>query len=170
MTNAPKLPLPTIPRGGPIGSTVQLSATGLIPGSGMIIAFANLEMYQLQSRVIIDESGSFSTTGIVPDWAKVDGVHWFFASFADEIPIAMSGGFHVTSPDGAARVRGTLGQKNGACVDLMDNGETLYHLRGDLGELKAGDHVSVLGTVADPSSGCGGPGILISVSKAVAAY
>jgi hypothetical protein len=170
MMNQQRLPLPTVPRGGPIGSTVQLSASGLIPGSGMIIAFANLQMYQLQKRVIIDETGSFSTTGIVPEWAKLDGVHWFFASFDDEIPVAMSAGFHVTAADGTARVRGTLGQRTGACVDLMDNGETLYHLQGDLGELKPGDHIAAIGTLADQNTACGGPGIAVAVSKAVATY
>ena len=38
-----RLPLPISPRGGAIGTVVELSATGLPPKSTLLIAFANLQ-------------------------------------------------------------------------------------------------------------------------------
>ena len=46
-----KLPLPITPRGGAIGTAVSLEATGLPPQSTLLIAFANLQSYQLMQRV-----------------------------------------------------------------------------------------------------------------------
>ena len=46
-----KLPLPITPRGGAIGSEVLLGATGLPPQARLLIAFANLQGYQLLQRV-----------------------------------------------------------------------------------------------------------------------
>ena len=159
-----RLPLPIAPRGGAVGTMVTLSATGLPPGERLLIAFANLQNYQLVQRVETDAEGSFTTTQVVPPWALKDGVHYFFASYADEIPLALSAGFHVTAADGTARVEGTIGAASGGCLDLQDLGETLYHLTGDVGAHKAGDRVTVSGKIAGASL-CGGSGITLEVTE-----
>jgi hypothetical protein len=157
-------PLPIVPRGGAIGTAVTLSATGLPPNETLLIAFANLQGYQLLQRVATDADGSFSTTQTVPSWAVRDGVHYFFASFSDEIPLALSSGFHVTSANGTARIKGTIGSQADGCVDLEDYGETTYHLVGDIGQRSPGDRVAVTGTIGEAAA-CGGTGVVIMVTE-----
>ena len=158
-----KLPLPITPRGGAIGSEVLLEATGLPPQARLLIAFANLQGYQLLQRVETDDAGSFTTTETVPPWAIVGGVHYFFTSYSDERPLALSDGFHVTTADGTARVRGRLGEQVESCVELRNSGDVLYHLVGGVGESAPGDRVTVIGTIADAAT-CAGPGIGIAVT------
>lgn len=163
-----KLPLPIAPRGGSIGAVVRLSAQGLPPKSSLLIAFANLRMYQLMQRVTTDETGSFLTAQEVPEWAELNGVHYFFASFDDEIPLALSEGFHVTAPDGSARVTGTIGNRAEGCVELRDAKDVLYHLVGEVGERQPGERVAVRGTIGEPTACAGGAGIVFTVAQVAA--
>lgn len=158
-----KLPLPIRPKGGAVGTVVRLSATGLPPSQRLIIAFANLSQYQLMQRITTDDNGSFVTAQEVPDWAELNRVHYFFASFDDEIPLALSSGFHVTAGNGIARVTGTVGDGAAGCVELRDAKNELYHLEGDVGERKPGERLTVVGTIADPAA-CSGTGIAIAVT------
>ena len=160
-----RLPLPISPRGGAIGTVVNLSATGLPPSVQMLVAFANLQSYQLLQRIDTDAQGSFSTTQEVPAWAEINGAHYFFVSFADERPVAFSHAFHVTPRNGTARVTGTIAQVAEGCVDLKTPGDVLYHLVGQVGELGAGDRVTVLGTIAEAPAACGGTGVAIQVTE-----
>jgi hypothetical protein len=82
--------------------------------------------------VSTDENGSFVTAQEVPDWAELNRVHYFFASYDDEIPVALSSAFHVTAANGVARVTGTIGERTEGCVDLRDAQDELYHLQGDV--------------------------------------
>ena len=125
-----KLPLSITPRGGAIGSKVSLEATGLPPQSNLLIAFANLQSYQLMQRVTTDDEGYFTTTQEVPPWAIVGGVHYLFASFSDERPLALSEGFHVTTADGTVRVRGKIGDQAEGCVELRNSGGRALPPRG----------------------------------------
>ena len=162
-----KLPLPITPRGGAIGTEVSLEATGLPPQSNLLITFANLQSYQLLQRVRTDDEGYFTTTQEVPPWAIVGGVHYFFASFSDERPLALSEGFHVITADGTARVRGKIGDQAESCVELRTTGDVLYHLVGGVGARLPGDRVAVTGTIADADA-CAGPGIAIAVTDIAA--
>jgi hypothetical protein len=162
-----KLPLPIAPRGGAIRTEVSLEATGLPAQANLLIAFANLQSYQLLQRVTTDSEGRFTTTEKVPPWAKVGGVHYFFASFSDERPLALSDGFHVTTADGTARVRGMIGGQAESCVELRNTGDVLYHLVGGIGKRLPGDRVSVTGTITDADA-CAGPGIAIAVTEITA--
>jgi hypothetical protein len=147
-----------------VGTVVNLSATGLPPNSRLLIAFANLQSYQLLQRVETDASGSFATTQEVPPWAELNGAHYFFASFADERPLAFSHAFHVTPRSGVARVTGTIAQQANGCVDLKTPGDVLYHLLGGVDQLKPGDRVTVVGAIADAAA-CGGTGVAIQVTE-----
>ena len=158
-----RLPLPIAPRGGAIGTVVELTATGLPPSSSMLLAFANLQSYQLLQTIEVDTQGNFTTTQEVPAWAEINGAHYFFVSFADERPVAFSHAFHVTPNSGIARVNGTIGERVDGCVDLRTPGDVLYHLTGNLGDLQPGDRVTVGGTIAE-SPACGGNGVVIAVT------
>jgi hypothetical protein len=163
-TRQQRLPLPLDPRGGAIGSAVVLKASGLPPDTNLLIAFANLQNYQLIQRVLTDSTGSFTATSQVPDWAILDGVHYFFASHSDEIPLALSAGFHVTAPDGTARVEGTIERPATGCVDLKNAGDVVYHLVGNVGNPQTGARVTVVGTITDPAV-CNGIGPVIAVKE-----
>ena len=158
-----RLPLPITPRGGAIGTVVELSATGLPPSTGLLVAFANLQSYQLMQTIETDAQGTFATTQEIPAWAEINGAHYFFVSFADERPIAFSHAFHVTPNSGVARVSGTIGAGSDGCIDLKTAGDVLYHLTGEVGDLVAGDRVTLTGTIADAAA-CGGNGVAIAVS------
>lgn len=162
-----KLPLPIAPRGGAIGTEVILEATGLPPQANLLVAFANLQSYQLLQPVTTDSDGRFTTTEKVPPWAKVGGVHYFFASFSDERPLALSGGFHVTTADGTVQVRGTIGDQADSCIELRNTRDVLYRLVGGIGDLLPGDRVSVTGTIADADA-CTGSGIAIAITEITA--
>ncbi len=90
-------------------------------------------------------------------------MHYFFASFSDERPLALSDGFHVTTAGGTARVRGKIGDQAESCVEPRNSGDGLYHLMGGIGERVLGDRVTVTGTIADAAA-CSGPGIAIAVT------
>jgi hypothetical protein len=158
-----RLPLPIAPRGGAIGTVVELSATGLPPSTALLVAFANLQSYQLVQNIETDAQGAFSTTQEIPYWAEINGAHYFFVSFADERPIAFSHAFHVTPNSGIARVSGTIGERVDGCVDLKTSGDVLYHLTGELGDLVAGDRVTLTGAILDAAA-CGGNGVAIAVN------
>jgi hypothetical protein len=159
-----RLPLPIEPRGGAIGTVVSLSATGLPPEETLLIAFANLQSYQLLQQVTTDKDGSFSTTQEVPRWAELNGAHYFFASRSDERPLAFSYAFHVTPNSGVARVTGTIGSAVNGCLDQKTPGDVLYHLTGATGTRVAGERVRVTGTIADAAV-CGGAGVVIDVTE-----
>lgn len=157
-----RLPLPISPRGGAVGSVVSLSATGLPPQTGLLVAFANLQSYQLLGDLVTDPNGSFSTTAIVPPWAELDGLHYFFVSFSDERPLALSPAFHVTAPDGTARVEGTIETAAEGCLDLKAPGDGLYHLVGGTRQHRTGERIAVVGRIGDAAA-CGGNGVVITV-------
>ena len=142
---------------------VDLSATGLPPEETLLIAFANLQSYQLLQQVTTDKDGSFATTQEVPRWAELNGAHYFFASRSDERPLAFSYAFHVTPTSGVARVSGTIGSSVDGCVDLKTPGDVLYHLIA-AGMRVAGERVVVTGTIADAAV-CGGAGVVVDVAE-----
>ena len=151
------------PRGGAIGSEVTVAMVGATPKASIRIAFANLQAYELIHTVVTDADGNFTTTIKVPDWALPDQVHYMFANPGNGKPRAFSDGFHVTAADGTAHVEGTLGSEVEGCVEMKNADGVLYNLVGDLPEVSPGDHVAVVGTIANAAS-CGGQGVAIAVT------
>jgi hypothetical protein len=155
--------LPCTPRGGAIGTEVTVGTAGLPPEEPMLVAFANLQSYELLRRVLTDKDGAFTATVRVPAWADVNVVHYVFVSRLDERPLAMTEPFHVTAPDGVARVVGRIGERVNGCLELKNTEGIPYHLIGAGEEHKTGALVRVLGTVA-ASDPCGSDVLAISVS------
>ena len=152
------------PRGGVIGSEVTIGTAGLMPDTTMLVAFANLQSYELLRRIVTDKDGAFTVTVKVPLWAEVNGVHYIFVSLFDERPIAMTAPFHVASPDGAARLTGFIGENVGECVQ-MKKGEVTYHLVGINGKHRLDELVSVTGTLSEGDRDpCGQENLTIMVT------
>jgi hypothetical protein len=161
LTEAEKLPC--TPRGGPIGTEVTVGTAGLPPEEPMLVAFANLQSYELLRRVLTDKDGAFTATVRVPAWADVNVVHYVFVSRLDERPLAMTEPFHVTADDGVARVVGRIGERVNGCLELKNTEGIVYHLVGAPEEQKPGGYVRVLGTLAEGDP-CGNGGLAVAVT------
>jgi hypothetical protein len=153
------------PRGAPVDGEVTLTMAGLPPLESVRIGFGSFHQNQGVGRAQADQEGRFTTSIRVPSWAEPDQVHFFFVSTTNQAPRILSEPFHVTGPDGTARVTGTISTvPGGSCVELAGPDGTLYALRGDLGVLNPGMRVQVVGTVgAEP--GCSGQGLPIAVNE-----
>ncbi len=170
MTEPRKLPrtlaeaekLPMTPRSGVIGSEVTVGTAGLMPETLMLVAFANLQSYELLGRITTDKEGAFTTTVKVPIWAQVNGAHYIFVSLFDERPIAMTAPFHVASADGTTQLTGFIGENVGDCVP-MKKGEVTYHLVGIAGKHRVDTLVSVTGTLVEGDP-CGQQNLTIEVT------
>ena len=150
------------PRGGAIGSEVTVGTAGLPPEETMLIAFANLQSYELLRRIQTDKNGAFTATVKVPIWAEVNGAHYIFVSLLDERPLALTAPFHVSSADGTVHLTGFVGPTVQDCVTMM-KGEVTYHLVGVSGKHREGELVSVTGRIADADP-CGDENLSIAVT------
>jgi hypothetical protein len=68
----------------------------------------------------------------------------------------LSDPFHVTNMAGHVRRRGVVVDRDGACLTLRDADGYTYTLVGDLGELGAGDEVTVEGPYSEAGLCSGG--------------
>jgi hypothetical protein len=153
------------PRGAPVDGAVTLSMAGLPPLQAVRIGFGSFGQYEVVGRAEADELGNISVNLRVPTWAQRDGVHFFFVSLGGQVARALSDPFHVTAPDGIARIAGTINSEPAmGCVGLVGPYDTLYTLAGDVRGWSPGQRVQVTGTVAD-SAPCGGEGLPISVRE-----
>jgi hypothetical protein len=153
------------PRGGPVDGEVTLSMVGLPPLQPVRIGFGSFGQYELVGRAEADELGNIHVNLRVPNWAQRDGVHFFFVSLGGQVARALSDPFHVTGPDGVARIAGTINAELGmGCLGLVGPYDTPYALEGEVDGWSPGQRVQVTGTVADRAP-CGGEGLPISVRE-----
>lgn len=154
--------LPMTPRGGAIGSEVTVGTAGLPPEETMLIAFANLQSYELLRRIETDKNGAFTATIRVPLWAEVDTAHYVFVSRLDERPIKLTEAFHVTAEDGVAHTRGRVVARNGSCLEIRTAAEVIYHLTGTADAHQVGDFVLVKGAIGTDPHGEDGLSIAVT--------
>ena len=152
------------PRGGPPGTEVTVSMDGLPPFQTVRIGFGSLSQYEVIGRSEADAAGRFAITLRVPAWGELDRIHFFVASFGNQIPRILSEPFHVTDADGTARIYGTISAEGVSCLTLEGPQETLYTLEGDTGIWPPGQRVMVVGTVAERPT-CGTRGLPIAVRE-----
>ena len=152
------------PGGAPPGAEVTVQASRLLPLTRVTVGFGSFQEHQVLGRDTTDAEGDLSVVLQVPEWARRDEVHYFFLSFGDQSPRILSNPFHVTAPDGTARVTGTVTAEGMTCAVLTGPGEALYTLQGDTRSWRAGTRALVIGTIGDPSA-CGVDGIPISVQQ-----
>lgn len=152
------------PRGGPVDAEVTLTVIGADPLMSLRIGFGSFGQYELIARDQADTDGNFSTTIKVPYWAERDRVHFFFLSFGNRRPRALSDPFHVTAPDGTARIVGIIRDDPGNCLALDGPDDTVYSLEGPIGGWSPGMRVLVTGTITKAPT-CGGNGVPITVQQ-----
>ena len=156
--------LQVTPRGAPPAGQVTVKLTGMPPLTGLRIGFGSLQEHQFIGRTASDAEGNATETVRIPDWAQRDKVHYFFMAYDDMQPRGFSDAFHVTGPDGMARVSGVIGDEGGSCSPLRNASDDLYTLIGDTREFKAGSRVVVRGRVVEGAP-CGDLGIAIAVTE-----
>ena len=152
------------PRGGPVDGEVTLSVIGADPLMPLRIGFGSFGQYELIAREQADVDGNFSMSIRVPYWAERDRVHFFFLSFGNRRPRALSDPFHVTAPNGTARIVGTIRSDPGNCLSLDGPDDTVYSLEGPVGGWSPGMRVLVTGTIAREPA-CGGNGVPVVVQQ-----
>jgi hypothetical protein len=150
-----------------VGAEITVNVTGLPPMMGILIGFGNLQQHQIVARTNSDGEGQVAEKVTIPDFAERDRVHFFFVAFSDTQPRGVSDAFHVTAPDGSARVRGEISDE-GSCTTLRTAADDVYTLLGDTSAFKAGARVAVQGTIADGTP-CGDEGITLAVTEIRAA-
>jgi hypothetical protein len=73
------------PANNPIGQTVQLTATGLPPSSGMeLLAGLDLSDMRPLDQVETNEAGELVAEAMIPDWAVPGQVFYFAVRVADD--------------------------------------------------------------------------------------
>ena len=152
------------PRGGAAGTEVTVGMAGLPPLTRVRISFGSMVAYEVIDRTVTDMEGNFTMIVTVPTWVEVDQMHYVLVSYGSRQPRQQSDGFHVTAPDGTARVVGDINSDGGGCVALRDSSEVLYNLVGEIGQWSLGTRVSVIGAIADGSA-CETQGIAIAVRE-----
>ena len=152
------------PRGGAAGSEVTVGMAGLPPITSVRISFGSMIAYEVINRTVTDVEGNFTMIITVPEWVEVDELHYVLVSYGRGQPRQRSDGFHVTAPDGTARVMGEISSDGGGCVTLRNSSEVLYNLVGEMEQWSQGAFVSVTGDIADGSA-CEEQGIAISVRE-----
>ena len=150
------------PRGGPVDGEVTLAVIGADPLMPLRIGFGSFGQYELIAREQADVTGNFSMNIKVPYWAERDRVHFFFLSFGRQRPRALSDPFHVTAPDGTARIVGTIRDDPGTCLSLNGPDDTTYSLEGPIGGWSPGMRVLVTGTISREPA-CAGDAVPITV-------
>jgi hypothetical protein len=151
------------PRGGPPGTEVVVTMAGLEPFQTVRIGFGSLSQYEVIGRGDADSGGLLLQSLTVPSWGERDRPHYFVASFGNRIPRVLSEPFHVTDPNGVARIYGTV-TEGSSCLSVEGPEKTLYTLEGDTGLWSPGQRVLVIGTIAEEST-CGSRGLPIAVRE-----
>ena len=115
------------PRGGAAGTEVTVGMAGLPPLTRVRISFGSMIAYEVIERTVTDMDGNFTMIVTVPTWVEVDELHYVLVSYGRGLPRQRSDGFHVTAPDGTARVEGEIRTDSGGClgsIRLRDRGHS----------------------------------------------
>lgn len=139
----------------PVRATVHL-AIGQVGGGG----------YQVGDPLETDPRGVLEGTVAVPDWAESDRAV-FVMVFSEQFrPMAFSGPFHVTDPDGRVRRSGTVVRLDGGCLGLEGDDAT-YALVGEAAQVLASREGADVTVEARPETGSCGCADVLRVERIV---
>ena len=149
-------------KGGPPGTSVTVSMSGLVMNQKLDVGFGSFVENEIVQQAQADQDGAVSVTLPIPARAR-PGVHYFFLAEQDGSPFAVSSPFLVTASDGSIRLRGRVTNEGGDCTTMRGVGDVLYSLLGELGSPVPDARVTVEGTIAETSV-CQ-QGLTIAVTK-----
>ena len=148
--------------GGPPGTPVTVSMSGLMMNARLDVGFGSFVENQIVRHAQADQDGAVSVTLPIPARAR-PGVHYFFLAEEDGSPFAVSNPFLVTASDGSVRLRGRVTNEGSECTTMRGVGDVLFTLLGELGSPAPDARVTVEGTLAETSI-CQ-QGLTIAVTK-----
>ena len=137
-------------RGGPPGTPVTVSMSGLVINARLDLGFGSFVQNEILQAVQADQDGAVSVTLPIPATAR-PGVHYFFLAEENGSPFAVSSPFLVTASDGTIRLRGRVTDEGAECMTMRGTGDVLYTLTGELGSPAPDARVTVEGTLAETS-------------------
>ena len=149
-------------RGGPPGTPVTVSMSGLVMNQRLDVGFGSFVENEIVQQVQADQDGDLSVTLPIPARAR-PGVHYFFLAEQAGSSFAVSSPFLVTASDGSIRLRGQITNEGAECTTMRSVGDVLYTLVGELGSPAPDARVTVDGTIAETST-CQ-RGLTIAVTK-----
>jgi hypothetical protein len=152
------------PESGPVGTVVTVRS-GLMPAITPVrIGFGGGAGFEALEAVLTSERGEFSISARIPEWATNDRSYRFIVLDFYFRPIALSALFHVTDANGVLTREGQVTNENAGCITMRDVHGDLYTLTGEVRDLRAGERVSVQGTLGAAASACR-QGTTIRVSR-----
>lgn len=145
----PELELST--RGGPPGTKVTLSMSGLVLHAKVDVGFGGFVEHEILVHDTANVDGEYNGTVAVPP-ATRPGTYYFFLADTDSgQPLGRPMAFVVTAKDGTAMVSGKM-EQGVECPALRSDSDELYSLAGAQDAPPAGTEVVVTGTIAQTST------------------
>ena len=139
------------PRGGPAGTKVTLSISGLVLHAKVDVGFGGFAEHEILVHDTASVDGEYKGTVTVPA-ATRPGTYYFFLADTDTgSPFGRPMAFVVTAKDGTVTLSGKL-EQGVECLALRSDTDELYTLAGASSAPPAGSEVVVQGTLAQTST------------------
>jgi hypothetical protein len=138
-------------RGGPAGSKVTVTMSGLVLHAHVAVGFGSFGEHEILMHDTATVDGFFKATVTIPP-ATTPGTYYFFLQDNDNAaPFGRPLAYVVTTKDGTARVSGTLGT-GAECPTVKSVTEEVYSLTGAKNLPAPGTEVAVVGKIVDQST------------------
>ena len=143
------------PTSGPPGTVVTVHWQSLPALTPVRLGLGALHVgFESLKDILTDQSGAFTDTIVIPQWARSNRAHSLLVQDFYFRPLALSTNFLVTDPDGTLSREGRMTAGTNGCAGLVGEEEERYNLIGDVQGLELGARVIARGTLADPYA-CG---------------
>ena len=143
------------PTSGPPGTRVTVHWQSLPALTPVRLGVGALHVgFESLKEVLTDQTGAFTDTIVIPQWAKSNRAHSLLVQDIYFRPLALSTSFLVTDPDGTLSREGRMTAGANGCAALVGEEGERYNLIGDVEGLEVGARVIARGRLADPSA-CG---------------
>ena len=154
------------PTSGPPGTVVTVHWQRLPALTPVRLGVGALHVgFESLKEILTDQSGEFTDTIVIPQWARSNRAHSLLVQDFYFRPLALSTNFLVTDPDGTLSREGRMTAGTNGCAGLVGEEEERYNLIGDVQGLELGVRVIARGTLADPST-CGeGKDVTIQITN-----
>ena len=140
------------PTSGPPGTVVAVHWESLPALTAVRLGVGALHVgFESLKDILTDQSGEFTDTIVIPDWARSNRAHSLLVQDVYFRPLALSTNFLVTDPDGTLSREGRMIAGANGCAALVGEEGERYNLIGDVQGLEVGARVIARGTLAEPS-------------------
>ena len=152
----PSRPVQITPRLGPPGTEVSLRVVSMPAMTPVQLALGATSGFEALTLGYTTIDGDLSESVVVPEWSTPTETHRFivFNLYFTAI-LAESAIFHVTDAEGRVERSGTITESGVGCLVLEDDDGERYRLSGEISDLAVGNRVSLTGTLAESTDGCG---------------